>query len=71
MDILRKVDDFHASPCHAIDSDEPLRSLLGFLTLRPGDTDSEYFANYTPRQWEFVNSDAEYISWFSLEPEGN
>ena len=40
-------DDFCCSPLHAIDSDESVAALLGFLSLRPGDTDSEYFDGYT------------------------
>lgn len=66
-DVIFEGEDFHCSPCEAIDSDASLRAILGFLTLRPGDTDSEYFDNYTPRQWEFVNSDAETISLYGLE----
>lgn len=30
--------------------------LLNFLTLKPGDTDSEYFDSYTPEQLEWANS---------------
>ena len=44
-------DDFRPSPCHA---DATLRALLGFLTLRPGDTDADYFADYTPAQLAFA-----------------
>ena len=44
------------SPLCAIDSDESLRDLLGFLTLRPGDTDSDYFEEYTPEQMAFAES---------------
>lgn len=33
-----------------------LYSLLGFLTLQPGDTDKEYFQNYTQEQLDFVKS---------------
>lgn len=35
------------------------RPLLGFLTLRPGDTDREYFDKYTPAQLEYANQHAE------------
>ena len=41
---------------HADDSDDTLRALLGFLALRPGDTDSEYFADYTAAKREFASS---------------
>ena len=30
--------------------------LLCFLTLKPGDTDKEYFEKYTPEQLEWANS---------------
>lgn len=35
--------DFSPSPMHATDSDACVRGIMGFLTLRPGDTDSDYF----------------------------
>ncbi|MBL8751414.1 MAG: hypothetical protein JNK78_19820 [Planctomycetes bacterium] len=56
--VLFAGEDFRPSPMHADDSDATLRALLGFLTLRPGDTDREYFADYTARQLEFATSDA-------------
>lgn len=33
--------------------------LLAFLTLRPGDTDDEYFDDYTSEQMAFRDSEAE------------
>jgi len=42
--------DYRPSPMHAVDSPEAIAGLLGFLSLREGDTDSEYFDNYTERQ---------------------
>lgn len=55
-EVLFTGDDFGCSPLHAIDSDNALRALLGFLTLRPGDTDREYFDSYTPAQMDFATS---------------
>ena len=46
-------DDF-SSP-HFWSEEQVLYSLLGFLTLKPGDTDAEYFATYTPDQLEWAN----------------
>lgn len=43
----------------AIDSDESVSGLLNFLTLKPGDTDAEYFKDYTARQMEFAENEAE------------
>lgn len=48
--------DFQPSPMHAADSDAALLALLGFLTLRPGDTDSECFDKYTPAQMAWAQS---------------
>lgn len=65
--LLFEGDDFHCSPMHAIDSDECVRSLLGFLVLRPGDTDLEYFDNYTPEQLDFANEHGETLSMYTLD----
>lgn len=48
-----------SAPHSAIDSDEAVRVLMNFLTLRPGDTDWEYFENYTDSQREFCDQRAE------------
>ncbi len=56
---LFEGEDFGCSPLHAIDSDETVESLMGFLTLRPGDTDAEYFADHTPEQLRFCEQHAE------------
>ena len=54
--LIFEGDDFSSSPMHAIDSLETVTSLLGFLTLRPGDTDREYFDKYTPAQMAWCQS---------------
>jgi hypothetical protein len=59
--------DFRCSPAYAIDSDGCLRSLLGFLTLHPGDTDPEYFDSYTPEQLAYCANDAEWLSVYADE----
>ena len=44
--------------------------LLSWLTLKPGDTDSEHFDDYTPEQLEWVNSfDNEVVSCIASEAE--
>jgi hypothetical protein len=65
-------EDFGCSPMVAIDSDDALRCLLGFLTLRPGDTDDEYFSEYTQDQMAFAKGPAEELQMWALddEPEG-
>jgi hypothetical protein len=64
-------EDFGAPMGDVVDSDATLRSLLGFLTLRPGDTDAEYFADYTEAQHAFARSDAEEISMWAMEARDN
>jgi len=54
--------DFAGSPLHADDSDQTIAALLSFLTLRPGDTDREYFDKYTPEQLQFASEHAEALS---------
>jgi len=57
--VLFEGEDFASSPMHAIDSDETVAALMSFLTLRPGDTDPEYFERYTPQQLEFAQQHGE------------
>jgi hypothetical protein len=56
-------EDFSGSPMHADDSDATVAGLLGFLTLKPGDTDADYFADYTPEQRAFCEAHAEVLAW--------
>lgn len=62
-------EDFGCAPSDAIDSDACLRGILGFLTLRPGDTDAEYFESFTPAQLAFAANDAEDLSQYATDPE--
>lgn len=55
-EVLFCGDDFGPGAATADDSDEALRALCGFLFLRPGDTDREYFADYSARQLAFTQS---------------
>jgi hypothetical protein len=60
--VLFEGNDFSPSVLTPIDSDESVRALIHFLTLKPGDTDKEYFENYTPTQLEWCQTvDAEQI----------
>ena len=49
-------DDFSPPLGVCIDGDECLVGLLFWSALRPGDTDADYFAGYTPLQREWVES---------------
>lgn len=60
--VLFDAADYHGSPSHADDSDANVAGLMGFLTLRPGDTDAEYFDSYTAVQLDYAGSHAETLS---------
>jgi hypothetical protein len=60
--VLFEGEDFGCSPMHAIDSDEACAGIMAFLTLRPGDTDAEYFESYTPEQLEYCSQHAEALA---------
>lgn len=63
--VVFEGDDFAGSPMHAVDSDDTLRGLLSFLTLRPGDTDADYFQDYTPAQLAWTDGHAENLSMWA------
>ena len=60
--VLFEGDDFGPGPMHAIDSDASVRALMVFLTLRPGDTDPDYFDAYTDAQRRFCELHAESLA---------
>ncbi len=60
--VLFEGEDFGCSPMHGIDSDATVAAIMAFLTLRPGDTDPEYFADYTPEQLAYCSEHAETLS---------
>ena len=60
-------EDTSPSPMHAIDSDDATRGVLSSLTLRPGDTDSEFFEKYTEAQLAFASAHAESLSLHAME----
>lgn len=55
-------EDFGCSPLHAIDSDATVAAIMSFLTLRPGDTDREYFEDYTEAQLTYCSHHAEALA---------
>jgi hypothetical protein len=67
--VIFSGEDYHCAPSHAIDSDACVADLLSFLSLRPGDTDPEYFDGYTPEQTAWMESRAEELSFVAMEME--
>lgn len=43
--------------------------MLTFLSLRPGDTDRDYFDRYTPEQLDWARAHGEELSWLATELE--
>ncbi len=68
--IIFQGSDLHVSPLHAPLSKASAGALLGFLTLQKGDTDTEYFDNYTPRQLAFARNEAEDLYFWREQLEG-
>jgi len=67
---LFEGDDLGIPAHQAADGPEAATALLSFLTVQPGDTDAEYFDDYTAEQLDWVNSDeAEDLRLFALELE--
>jgi hypothetical protein len=60
--VLFTGSDFAGSPMHADDSDATVAAVMSFLTLRPGDTDPDYFRGYGPEQLAFCSDHAESLS---------
>jgi hypothetical protein len=58
------------SPCDASDSDAAFGSVLGWLSLKPGDTDADFFEDYSDPQIEFAESFGEHLSLEAVELEG-
>lgn len=54
--------DYSPSPLHGPYSRESIANLLGFLSVKPGDVDPEYFKDYTPDQMRFVTEHGEELS---------
>jgi len=61
--------DLACSPLHSIDGDSTVAAVLGFLSLQPGDTDSEFFEDYTPAQVAWCEDRAEDLQMLALELE--
>lgn len=60
--LLFTGNNYGVSPLHGHDSDQAVEGLMGFLTLRPGDTDPDHFADYQPHQLAFAAAHAETLA---------
>lgn len=68
--LLFEGTDFRPSPMFDEVSREAAVGLLAFLTLRPGDTDDEYFEKYSEEQMAWArSSECEYLSYEAHDEE--
>lgn len=62
--VIFEGEDYSVGVNSCTDDDEALSGLMSFLTLKPGDTDSEYFSKYTQEQLEWAQtSDCEELGY--------
>lgn len=61
-EILFEGEDYHLASGQHVDSDEAVEGIMSFLTLKPGDTDEDYFKDYTQEQLEYCSKYAEALS---------
>ncbi len=67
--VVFEGEDFRGSPLHADDSDATVAAILSFLSLKPGDTDREYFESYSPEQLEWADLHGEELAFLAFELE--
>lgn len=65
--LIFQGEDYSPSPTQSVDGIDSVRGLLGFLSCKPGDTDPEYFKDYTPVQMEFARCHGEELSLYSYD----
>lgn len=61
--------DFHCSPLNSPDDDGTVAAILSFCSLKPGDTDLRYFADYTPDQLAWCRRYGEDLAFLAMELE--
>jgi hypothetical protein len=60
--VLFEGEDYGCSPMNSIDGDDCIRGIIGFLCVRPGDTDREFFKDYTKDQLQWAEANGEELS---------
>jgi hypothetical protein len=72
--LIFEGDDIGVPPDQSLDGDETVRGVLGFLALRPGGVEPDYFAGYTCSQVAWRDQHAEDLEalltqWPPQQPE--
>lgn len=69
-ELIFQGSDYCPSPLHSIDGDESVAGILSFLSLQPGDTDWEYFSQYTEKQLQFAAHHGDVLYYYIEELKG-
>lgn len=65
--VIFEGSDFQSGCGAPVDYADAARSLMGFLTLREGDTDADYFDRYTPEQIAWRDEYAEGLGIYGMD----
>lgn len=65
--VIFEGSDFRSGCGAPIDYADAARTLMGFLTLREGDTDADHFDRYTPEQIAWRDEYAEDLSIYGVD----
>lgn len=57
-EIIFEDEECGVAPSDPVDSDDALVGILSWCCLKPGDTDADFFEEYTPEQLAWAESDA-------------
>jgi hypothetical protein len=73
--LVFESDDIAVPAGQTLDGDQTVRGVLGFLALRPGDVEADYFRGYTPTQLAWRDQHAEDLAgllaeWDDPNPSG-
>ena len=66
-ELIFEGDDIAVPAGQSLDGDQTVRGVLGYLALRPGDVEADYFAGYTPAQLAWRDEHAEALQLLLLQ----
>ncbi len=65
--LIFEGDDVAVPAGQTLDGDQTVRGVLGFVALRPGDVEADYFTGYTPAQLAWRDQHAEDLAGLLAE----
>jgi hypothetical protein len=55
------------SPCHSVDGTDARELVSSLVAMKPGDTDQEYFSEYSPEQLAWAEANGEDLTLLSQD----